>query len=164
MYQFVLLYIFKRFYLFIFGERGMEGEEEKHQYVVASYTPSTGILSCNPGVCPDWESDWQPFGLQVGTQSTEPHQPGHLICSFKINVFKNMHVYIYIIFKVHVPKFAFHSYPLISTYVPVILKFVGYIRVQNQQRIIVRNQCNQRYEYVNQWSLGPTQCQQESPV
>ena len=25
---------------------------------------------------PDWESNPQPFGLQAGTQSTEPHQPG----------------------------------------------------------------------------------------
>ena len=25
---------------------------------------------------PDWESNRRPFGLQSGTQSTEPHQPG----------------------------------------------------------------------------------------
>ena len=25
---------------------------------------------------PDWESNWQPLGLQAGTQSIEPHQPG----------------------------------------------------------------------------------------
>ena len=24
----------------------------------------------------DWEQHWRPFGLQAGTQSTEPHQPG----------------------------------------------------------------------------------------
>ena len=30
----------------------------------------------DPGMCPDWESNWQPFGSQVDTQSTEPHQPG----------------------------------------------------------------------------------------
>ena len=30
----------------------------------------------NPGMCPDWESNQRPFGLQVGAQSTEPHQPG----------------------------------------------------------------------------------------
>ena len=33
-------------------------------------------LARNPGMCPDWESNQQPFGLQVSTQSTEPHQPG----------------------------------------------------------------------------------------
>ena len=35
----------------------------------------TGDLAHNPGMCPDWESNWQPFGLQARTQSTEPHQP-----------------------------------------------------------------------------------------
>ena len=43
---------FLRLYLFIFRERGREGEreEEKHQCVVASRTPSTGDLACNPGI------------------------------------------------------------------------------------------------------------------
>ena len=36
----------------------------------------TGDLACNPGLCPDWELNWRPFGLQAGTQSTEPHPPG----------------------------------------------------------------------------------------
>ena len=27
-----------------------------------------------PGMCPDQEWNQQPFGLQAGTQSTEPHQ------------------------------------------------------------------------------------------
>ena len=30
----------------------------------------------NPGMCPDWESNWRPFGVQAGAQSTKPHQPG----------------------------------------------------------------------------------------
>ena len=38
-------------------------EGEKHECVVAPQAP------------PDWESDWQPFALQSGVQSTEPHQP-----------------------------------------------------------------------------------------
>ena len=68
----------KNFYLFIFTGRGKEGEREgeKHQSVVASCAPATGDLDHNPGMCPDWESNWQPFDLQVGTQSVEPHQPG----------------------------------------------------------------------------------------
>ena len=46
----------KRFYLFIFRQRRREGEREgeKHQCVVASHTPLTGNLACNPGMCPDW--------------------------------------------------------------------------------------------------------------
>ncbi|KAF6125436.1 hypothetical protein HJG60_009879 [Phyllostomus discolor] len=31
-------------------------------------------------MCPDWGSKWQPFDLQVGTQSTEPHQTGRDFC------------------------------------------------------------------------------------
>ena len=38
---------------------------EKHQCVVASCTPPTGDLACNPGICPDREMDCQSFGLQV---------------------------------------------------------------------------------------------------
>ena len=30
-------------------------------------------------MCPDWESNRQPFGLQAGTQSTKPHQPAYII-------------------------------------------------------------------------------------
>ena len=65
------------FYLFIFRERGREEEREgeEHQCVVASCMPPTGDLICNPHMCPDWESNWQPFGSQAGTQSTGPNQP-----------------------------------------------------------------------------------------
>ena len=38
--------------------------------------PPTGGLACNPGMCPDWESNQRPFGSQASTQSTELHQPG----------------------------------------------------------------------------------------
>ena len=38
--------------------------------------PSTGDLAQNPDMCPDWESNQQPFGSQASAQSTEPHQPG----------------------------------------------------------------------------------------
>ena len=71
-------------YLFLIRERGREGEKEgeKHQYVVASWVPSTGDLACNPGTCPGWESNWWPFGLQTDTQSTEPHQPGMHLQNF----------------------------------------------------------------------------------
>ena len=52
--------------LFIFRQRGSEGgrEGEKHQCVVASWVLCTGDLACNPGLCPDWELNWQPFGSQ----------------------------------------------------------------------------------------------------
>ena len=49
---FATFFFFKS--LFIFRERGREGERkgEKHQYVVASHTPPTGDLACNPGMFP----------------------------------------------------------------------------------------------------------------
>ena len=67
----------KGFYLFIFRERGREGEREgdKHQCVVASRASPTGDLAHKPGMCPDWESNRQPFSSQAGAPSTEPHQP-----------------------------------------------------------------------------------------
>ena len=74
-------YLFKNILLkilFIARERGREGEKEgeKHQCVVVSCVPPTSDLARNPGMCPAWESNWQPFGLQAGAQSTESHQPG----------------------------------------------------------------------------------------
>ena len=53
-----------------------KGEGKKHQCMVASYVSPTGDLVYNPGMCPDWESNQLPFGLQASAQSTEPHQPG----------------------------------------------------------------------------------------
>ena len=64
----------KRFYLFNFRERAREGEKQPH--VAASCTPLTGDLTGDPVMCPDWELNLRPFGLQTGAQSTEPHQPG----------------------------------------------------------------------------------------
>ena len=61
---FILLYLSCSFFLrflFIFGERGREGEE--HQCVVDSHVAPTGDLAHNPGMCPDWESNQQPLGL-----------------------------------------------------------------------------------------------------
>ena len=64
--------------LFIFRGKGREGgrEGEKHQCMVASHVSPTGDLACNPGMCPDWESNQPPFALQAHAQSTELHQPG----------------------------------------------------------------------------------------
>ena len=32
--------------------------------MVASHVAPTGDLARNPGMCPDWELNWRPFGLQ----------------------------------------------------------------------------------------------------
>ena len=74
--QFSFHFYFFKDFIYLFLERGRKGE--KHQCVVASHTPPNGDLACNPGMCPDWESN-QP---QASAQPTEPHQPG-LIFIFK---------------------------------------------------------------------------------
>ena len=52
--------------------------------------PPNGDLAHNPGMGPDWESNRQPFGLQAGTQSTEPQHPGliYLTICFKITIYR----------------------------------------------------------------------------
>ena len=62
---------------------GREGERErtidvgeKHQRV-SSHTPPARHLAHNPGMCPDWESNLQPFGSQSGAQSTENTSQGY---------------------------------------------------------------------------------------
>ena len=67
------------FYLFIFreGKGGTKRGRETSMCVCLSCGP-IGDLACNPGICPDWESNQWPFGSQASAQSTEPHQPGLL--------------------------------------------------------------------------------------
>ena len=76
LFSFLFSYFLK--ILFIFRERGRKGEREgeKHQCVVASHAPPTGGLAFNPGMCPNWELNWWPFGFQAHTQSTELYQLG----------------------------------------------------------------------------------------
>ena len=56
----VLNLLFKKIYLFIFRERGSEGERLGEKYP-CSHMPPTGDLAHNPGMYPDWEVNWQPF-------------------------------------------------------------------------------------------------------
>ena len=62
--------------LFIFRERGWEGE--KHQ-----------CASCTapPGTCPDWESNHEPLSLWDTAQPTEPHQLGLHLVLFTVGCF-----------------------------------------------------------------------------
>ena len=62
-------------YLFLERGKGREEERERNISVWLPLTPPTGDLANNPGMCPDWELNQQPFGSQASTQSTEPHQP-----------------------------------------------------------------------------------------
>ena len=82
-------FFFKDFIYFFLLER-VEGREkerernlvqEKHQSVASCMAPSRD-LACNPGMCPDWESNQWHFGLQNDAQPTEPHQSTHCSCHF----------------------------------------------------------------------------------
>ena len=71
--DFLKVFIYLFIYLFIFRERGKRGRETS-KCGCFSRAPYWA-LGPHPGVCPDWESKRQPFGAQIGTQFTEPHQP-----------------------------------------------------------------------------------------
>ena len=64
--------------LFIFKERGREGEREKvkHQCVVSSHTPPTGEPSLQPRHVSWLGIEPVTLWFAAGTQSTEPYQPG----------------------------------------------------------------------------------------
>ena len=70
-------FLFFKGFIYLFLDRGerREKEGEKHQ-LVASCTPPTGDLACNPSMYSDWELNQQPLGPQAGAQATEPHEPG----------------------------------------------------------------------------------------
>ena len=52
------LFIFFKDFMYLFLEKGKKGERRgEYQCVTASHVPPTGDLACNPGVCPDWESN-----------------------------------------------------------------------------------------------------------
>ena len=70
----IYILFFKDFiYLFLEGGEGKEKERERNIEVWLPLTcPPPADLACNPGTCPEWESNQQPFASQFGAQSTEP--------------------------------------------------------------------------------------------
>ena len=73
------LFFFFNFYLFLQGKGGRKRERETNINVWliywsgASQASPTGDPAHNPGMCPDWESNWRPFGSQARTQATLSH-------------------------------------------------------------------------------------------
>ena len=65
--------------MYLFLDRG-EGREKEQERNINVWLPLTHSpyedLDCNPGMCPDWESNWWPFGLQASAESAETHHPG----------------------------------------------------------------------------------------
>ena len=73
------LFLFFKILFIYFLERGEGKEEERERNIsvrLPLMSPPTRDLAHNPGMCPDWESNLQPFGLQTCAQSTELYQPG----------------------------------------------------------------------------------------
>ena len=74
--------VFKRFYLFIFSERGQEGERERNRYGKETwigcllYVPQLGTQPATQACALDQESNWRPFALRADSQPTEPHWSG----------------------------------------------------------------------------------------
>ena len=56
-----------------------ENEGEKHQCVAACHMLPTRDLARNQGMCPDWESNWQPFDSQAGTQPLSHTSQGKIL-------------------------------------------------------------------------------------
>ena len=75
-FQLPSFYFFKILFVYFQTEGKGRRKRGKHQYVVASQAPPISDLAHNPGMCPDWESNLQPFGLQARSHSSELHQPG----------------------------------------------------------------------------------------
>ena len=73
--------VFNFFKDFIYFLREKGGRKRGRETSACGFAhPPTGDLACNPGMCPDWELNQQPFGSQAGAQSIEqPSQDLFLI-------------------------------------------------------------------------------------
>ena len=77
----LVVFFFLRFYLFL--DRGREGERERNISVwLALVCPLLGTWPATQACALNWELNPWPFGLQVDTQYTEPHQPGLIFATF----------------------------------------------------------------------------------
>ena len=98
------LQFFRDLLIYLFLDRGKGGRKKKRETSMCGCLSHTHTrdLAYNPGMCPDWELNWWPFGSQASTQSTEPHQPGLTVIfkspgtCFKIYLCVCVCVYIYI--------------------------------------------------------------------
>ena len=69
-------FYFLKDFIYLFLERGEGREKERRRNINVWLPLACRDLARNPGICPDWELKRWPLVSQVGTQSTEPHQPG----------------------------------------------------------------------------------------
>ena len=90
------------FAFFFYRERGRERKKhwcKRSTHRLPPHAPRLGIQArtkdhtCldqgwtqNPGMCPEWESNPQPFGYLLDALTTDPHRPGQNYVSFKDNL------------------------------------------------------------------------------
>ena len=80
----------KKDFVYLILQREEEREEGREKYInvqekhrwVASYTPPTRELAHNPGMCPDQESKWWPFSLQMTPNPLSHTSQGCMIYIF----------------------------------------------------------------------------------
>ena len=70
-------------FICLFLKRREWKEKEKEKNINVWLPLMLTLLDHNVGMSPDQESNQQPFCLQAGTQSTEPHQPGQFMSSLR---------------------------------------------------------------------------------
>ena len=81
-----IMTFFKKEFIYFLERRGGKEKEKERNTMCGRYierlpppcAPS-GDLACNPGMCPDPESNPLHFSSQGGAQSTEPHQPEQMV-------------------------------------------------------------------------------------
>ena len=74
-------------------------------------TPPSWDLACIPGMCPAWESNWQPFDLQAGPNPLSHTSQGLI----KIPFLKNLFIYFYSVKIVCIFSPSLHPTPATAT-------------------------------------------------
>ena len=68
------VWAFKKYFIHLFQREWRGGRKRGRKSSVCwCLLCAPTSPACNLGMCPDWESNWRPFGHRCGT---EPHQPG----------------------------------------------------------------------------------------
>ena len=81
--------------------------QEIHQSV-ASRTPPSEDLACNPGMCPGWESNWRPFAYQP---ALNPLSHTSQVPNGKFSILSFPYVYLIFSLSCLIPQVS-HSCPL----------------------------------------------------
>ena len=75
------LFFFLKDRIYLFLERA-EGKEKDRERNINVWLPLAQPRLGTQTMCPEWESNQRPFGLEADSQSPEPHQPGQNLTLF----------------------------------------------------------------------------------